>query len=135
MASAEAPTPTSVSIPVSIDPETLRHLTPGIPADRAVCQRITDMVSDSGRGFVGLISVRSVVQLHSGPFRRLRRSRRWTQICTTADLRSAFLGVIWSFAGLQMPLAGLQTSSAASSSLTLHGGKSPSAPRAGSFKR
>jgi len=42
-------------------------LTPGTPADRAVCQRFTDMVSDSSRPVLGLISVRSVVQLHSGP--------------------------------------------------------------------
>jgi hypothetical protein len=51
----------AVSIPVSIDPGTGQYLTPGIPADRAVCQRIAEMASDSRRAVVGLISVRSVV--------------------------------------------------------------------------
>lgn len=62
--------------PVSNDPDSGLHLTPGIPADRAVCQRITDMVSDSRRVVVGLISVRSVV---SSPLRPVTGRRQEAQ--------------------------------------------------------
>lgn len=56
-----------VSILVSTDPGIGRYLRPGIPAYRAVCQGITVVVSDSRRPDGGLISVSSVVRLHSGP--------------------------------------------------------------------
>src|SRR2546427_6034602 len=64
-----------VSIVVSIDPGKARYLTPGIPADRAGRQRVTDLVSDSRRLGGRLISVRSGVQLYPGPSQFNLRSR------------------------------------------------------------
>lgn len=54
-----------VSIVVSIDPDIPQHREKRIRADRAVCQRDSDVVSEADSCVEFLISVRSVVELRS----------------------------------------------------------------------
>jgi hypothetical protein len=56
-----------LSIPLSIDPDIIRHPEGPTTADHAVRQRITDFLPDFSVSFRCLISVRSVVQLYPGP--------------------------------------------------------------------
>ena len=98
-----------LSIPLSIDPDIIRHREGRTTADHAVRQRFTDFLPDFLLPFGRLISVRSEVQLLAGPyscavnhsraFRRLRflallsvatgssRSRRIAEdVVTRSDL-------------------------------------------------
>ncbi len=56
-----------LSIPLSIDPDIVRHPGSATTADHVVRQRFTDFLPDFLLPLGRLISVRSVVQLYPGP--------------------------------------------------------------------